>query len=262
MSVELSGFHVECLKKFKGVRALTETGLARVMKSEKAVAKHAISVLLKAGYLKKFGAYEYALTTDGDLRLGGKPPAKSTLKEVTADELEPLNVPDESSKAIEQLEAITGDEAAPDFYGAMAASMGMATDAESVAVAAVDVQADNIVFKSPVDWAFGIVDPTTSPSADNAERQTIPEMGNLQIEKATIAELCEEKPANFETLVRQGLARLNAQLGVQPYHIFDADLKIEACRALSSALVLTEPDVSALLMAISFDLQSINDRTS
>ena len=70
--LELSTFQLSVLEKFNGVRALTETGLARVLKSEKAVARHAITTLKNAGLLKSIGAYEFALTPEGQLRIGGK----------------------------------------------------------------------------------------------------------------------------------------------------------------------------------------------
>jgi hypothetical protein len=65
-------------------------------------------------------------------------------------------------------------------------------------------------------------------------------------------------PADFDTLVRQGMARLNAQMGLQPIAIENAALKVEALEAIAESIGATnEPHVYNLLRAIAQDLQRL-----
>lgn len=61
----------------------------------------------------------------------------------------------------------------------------------------------------------------------------------------------------FERLVRQGLVKLNAQLGVQPVTIENASLKIEAVTKLADTLSGFDKPLSDLLREVSRDLHRI-----
>ncbi len=213
---DLTPFHLTALAKFNGKRALTETGLARELRCEKAVAKHAIRVLLGDGFLKNVGAYEFAITQDGVLKLGGKPKPAPVVKEVKLEELEVIDLPETSR----------------DHVADIAAGMGIVED-----------QSREDLAEAKLNKVVVVPDAQT---ADQLADQLSP--------------LPAAEQADFDTLVLQGLARLNRQLGMQPVTIQDASLKVETLAALADAIGRTEPHVSIVLKAIINDIQHINGR--
>lgn len=198
---DLTPFHLTALAKFNGKRALTETGLARELRCEKAVAKHAIRVLLGDGFLKNVGTYEFAITHHGVLKLGGKP-KPAVVKEVKLEELEVIDLPETSH----------------DHVADIAAGMGIVSD---------QAQAD--VAEAKLNKVVVVSDAQT---ADQLAEQLAP--------------LPAAEQADFDTLVLQGLARLNRQ--------------VETLAALADAIGRTEPHVSIVLKAIINDIQHINGR--
>lgn len=221
MSVEITAFHVSCLQQFVDKRALTETGLARLAKCEKAVAKYAIGVLMKAGFLKRLGAYEYTLTSDGELYLKGKNSGVSSsvivqkpttaakpVKDVTLEELEVLNLPPSDPVGNQKLADTLAD------------------------------QVDKIILAPTEEVMAEVIGERIAPTLPAPEQ------------------------ADFQTLVRQGLARLNKQLGVKLVTIEKADLKVEALTNLSKTLAGFDTALSVLLADVARDIQRVDNRSS
>lgn len=229
---DLTPFHLTALAKFNGKRALTETGLARELRCEKAVAKHAIRVLLGANLLKNVGTYEFAITHDGVLKLGGKPKPAQVVKEVKLEELEVIDLPETSH----------------DHVADIAAGMGIVSDQAQEPCN--EAEAKLAVTKAQADLAEAKLNKVVVvPDAQTADQLA-----------EQLAPLPAAEQADFDTLVLQGLARLNRQLGMQPVTIQDASLKVETLAALADAIGRTEPHVSIVLKAIINDIQHINGR--
>jgi hypothetical protein len=64
-TADLSASHINALSKFYGVRALTETSLARALNVEKAVARHTLTVLASNELVKRYASWEYVITRKG-----------------------------------------------------------------------------------------------------------------------------------------------------------------------------------------------------
>lgn len=275
MITELSPFHVQCLQTFQTVAGLTESALARRMQVEKAVAKFAIKTLHTAGFLRQTSAYNYTIA-DGVLYLKQQKAPKAEaptekpaiVKPVELDTLEVLDIPETDADALQALEAMTGDEDAPDFYGAMAAAMNIAAPYEAIVrdlaaelteQAAVSVKDGDVIidtskmsdatFDKFQTWAANIKVPA-KPAAEPAP----------EFKSAVIAELPAIQQADFGTLVRQGLARLNSQLGLKPVKIDEPKLKVEALTKLSDSLKDFDLPLSVLLNDIARDIQNAADR--
>lgn len=231
-NVELTEFQLAALAKFDGVRALTETGLARVLKCEKAVARHAITTLTKAGLIKAYGAYEFAITSEGQLRLGGKskpdPKAKREADKIPSGESKFKVIEDDFAPALAEVAKTIAPEA---VHSLPAADTSETEPARQVLVVPPE-QAEAVTAQV---WA----------------------------EKPTeLVELNQEAPADFDTLVRQGLARLNAQLGLQPVVIDRLELKIDTLGELAGLVGQVDANLEDLLLAVVKDLQRIADRSS
>lgn len=93
--------------------------------------------------------------------------------------------------------------------------------------------------------------------SESVEKLTASESAVL--EKAVMK---RTKPADFDTLVRQGMARLNAQMGLQPVQIDRLDLKIDTLGELASSISQVDANVADLLLAVVEDLRRIADRSS
>lgn len=97
--IELSPAQLTALSKFEGVRALTSTSLCKLLRCDKAVGNHFMSVLFNSGFLRKLGSYEYYLTKNGlqylrDKKVPAKTPYKPTkdeLKEMDPGDLSIMN---------------------------------------------------------------------------------------------------------------------------------------------------------------------------
>lgn len=84
-----------------------------------------------------------------------------------------------------------------------------------------------------------------------------------QAHEPQFIEISAPERADFDTLVRQGLARLNQQMGLEPLKIKNAVLKIETLRTLAQmAASVDEPQTCQLLTEIAADIQRIADRSS
>lgn len=80
--------------------------------------------------------------------------------------------------------------------------------------------------------------------------------------EAEIVELPAPEQADFDTLVRQGLARLNQRLGMKPVKIDNLRLKIETLTSLAESAGQVDKPVQDILFAIANDLHLFADRTS
>lgn len=297
--IELTAFHFECLKKFAGVRALTETGLARAMHQDKAIVKHAIKTLIGKGVLKQIGPYEFALSHEGSMHLKAKgaaltEPAKASKeKELTpkADSLAKLQALDlpPSDQSLQALADMTGEDVVPDFYKAITegddqlafnvrksgvlniengqAKFTPAPEQEPDPQVPTLPGVDQIVFVESTpegsDKLRSVWNEGTGPGTKPAGEIVYPAPSGDWPQVQAIVELPTPERADFGTLVRQGLARLNAQLGLQPIAIENAALKVETLEAIAESIGATnEPHVYTLLRAIAQDIQRIADRSS
>lgn len=212
---ELTQFHLTALLTFHGKRSLTETSLARFLRAEKAVARHALNVLTSTGMIKKIGPYEWNITPEGAALLEEKEMIKPQ-KKVETRGRKPTTV----SESVARL--ATNESAALE--------KALNTPAAEIATEAVH---------------------SLTPAEQVPEQEPEP-----------MPELIKEAPADFQTLVRQGLARLNAQLGLQPVVIDRLQLKIDTLGELAGVIGQVDANVEDLLLAVVKDLQRIADRTS
>lgn len=224
---DLTPFHLTALLKFNGNRALTETSLAKALNSEKAVARHAINVLKNTGMIKNLGVYEFAITPDGTAKLVEKQLIRAEAKAET----KPRKI-STVSEAVGKMIA-NESEALKDIMNAPAQTVG------------VDVQAEAIVVQQ------------FTPANDEATHHLLAESA-----KPELPALDLNAPADFDTLVRQGLARLNAQLGLAPVVIDRMELKIDTLGELAGVIGQVDTHLEDLLLAVVKDLQRIADRSS
>jgi predicted transcriptional regulator len=229
---DLTPFHLTALLQFHGVRALTETGLARVLKVEKATAKHALNVLTSTELVKRYGSWEYVITKVGTAHLVEKKlikPEKATTKARTISTV---------SEAVGKLVASESK--------ALKKVLAPTADLTEVALADTKHQFDLVVDAASTTIAAEAVH--SLPPADP--------------EPAPMPALDLTAPADFDTLVRQGLARLNAQLGLQPVVIDRLELKIDTLGELAGVIGQVDTHLEDLLLAVVKDLQRIADRSS
>lgn len=233
---DLTPFHLAALLKFYGQRALTETSLAKAVNAEKAVARHAINVLKNTGMIKKLGVYEFTITPEGTTKL--------VEKQLISAKADPK--PRKISTVSEAVGNMVANESAAlkDIMNAPAITVQEQEPASQVLVVPPE-QAEAVTAQV---WAG-------KPYSDMAK-----DLEGVNFSSARPTELPAldlNAPADFDTLVRQGLARLNAQLGLQPAKIDNIDLKIEVLSKLAASAAPVSIDLSLLIAAVAKDLHRI-----
>lgn len=266
---DLTPFHLTALSNFNGKRALTETGLANALNCEKAVARHAINVLKNTGMIKKLGVYEFTITPEGIGKLTEKQLISAkvepkTRKISTVSEAVGKMVASESTALEGIMNAPTITVQEPRLMLAdlehQQNQRWLAEDAaarEIPAEAVHDLPPANQVLVVPPEQAEAV---TAQVWAGKPYSEMAKDLEGVNFSSARTTELPAldlNAPADFDTLVRQGLARLNAQLGLQPVHIENIDLKIEALSKLATSTAPISKELADLVSAISKDLHRI-----
>lgn len=244
---EISQLQFDVLAQLAGVRAATDRSLARALRCELALVRSAIASLLKNSMIIIDVHGEITLAPAGVTHLNANGVAVKKPKEDGLEKLAVLDLPP-SNETLQALAEMTGEDVAPDFYKAITegddqlafnvrksgvlniengqAKFTPAPEQKPDPLAPILPCVDQIVFTAPTgDWGK-VVAPT------------------------------EERP-DFTTLVRNGLERLNRQLGRVDVEIENIDLKIETLAKLSASVETISAETAQILRDVSKDLHRI-----
>jgi hypothetical protein len=221
--------HIKALTHFASAKTLTATGLAKLMQSEKAPAKHAIDQLLNRDLIKSYSPWEYAISEDGRAFLESKG-VKFT---------RPVTRPAKPKRKPATVESAAKKLAERETAGL-----------KGVVTVGVDQQADGLVAGAPQGWA-------SKPYSDMAK-----DLEGVNFSSASTTAPEPAPLASFDILVRKGLERLNHQLGLKPVEIDRLDLKIETLTRMARLIAPIESAVEDVLLSVVEDLRRISDRSS
>jgi hypothetical protein len=267
---EITQLQFDVLTQLAGVRAATDRSLARALRCELALVRSAIASLLKNSMIIIDVHGEITLAPAGVTHLNANGVAVKKPKEDGLEKLAVLDLPP-SNETLQALAEMTGEDAAPDFYKAI--TEGDDQLAFNVRKSGVlNIENGQAKFTPAPEPKPDPEVPTlpgvdqivfTSPSGDWGKVLTVAGLPAHDYGVNRFAEIPAPDRADFATLVRQGLARLNAQMGQQPITIENAALKVETLELLAESIGVTnEPQVYDVLRAIAQDLRRIADRSS
>jgi hypothetical protein len=307
---ELTQFQFDVLVQFAGIRAATDRSLARAMRCEMAVIKHAIAMLLRGGLIAIDLQGEITLAPAGVTHLNAKGVAVKKPKDDSLAKLAVLDLPP-SNETLQALAEMTGADVQPDFYKAITegddqlafnvrksgvlniengqAKFTPAPEQEPDPEVPTLPGVDQIVFvestpegsdKQRSVWNEG-TGPGTKPAGQIVFTAPTGDWGQLEAldlpkikahlgkrQESTqkfldpsigrpFAEVPEPDRPDFTTLVRQGLDRLNKQLGRVDTEIDEIDLKIETLSKLSVSVEKISAETAQILRDVSKDLHRI-----
>jgi hypothetical protein len=276
---EITQFQFDVLAQFAGIRAATDRSLARTMRCEIVMIRAAIAELLRHGLIAVDLHGEITLAPAGVEHLNAKGVAVKKPKEDSMAKLEALDLPP-SNQTLAALAEMTGEDVAPDFYkaitegddqlafnvrkpGVLKIEKGQAKftpdpepkpDQEVPTLPGVD----QIVFSAPTgDW--GRLEAQDLPKIkEHLEKlQKAPQKFLDPSVGRPFSEAPAEERPDFATLVRNGLDRLNKQLGRVDVEIENIDLKIETLAKLSASVEKVSAETAAILRDVSKDLHRI-----
>ncbi len=229
-------------KQFDALRAIfskengcSVLGLTREMKIETVLAKNLVRELLNLDMLTDCGNGNYRASPKGrDVLIAANVPGAERKKtgvpkgrqdQANLAKLEALDLPP-SDQTLRALAEMTGESVVPDFYKAITEGQDQVT---------LNVRQSGVL------------------SFEDGHAKFKPDA-------AQFAELPAPDRADFATLVRQGLARLNENLGRQPIEIKNAALKVEALNGLAEAFAGFDASIFVLLKDIAQDIQRASEK--
>jgi hypothetical protein len=248
---EITQFQFDVLAQFAGIRAATDRSLARAMRCELVMIKSAIAALLKNSMIIIDMHGEITLAPAGVTHLNANGVTVKKPKEDSMAKLEALDLPP-SNQTLAALAEMTGKDVAPDFYKAITEGDNQLT---------FDVRKSGVLNIENGQAKF-----TPSPEQEpDQEVPTLPGVDQIVFSAPTgdwgkvaaVAAIPAEERPDFATLVRNGLERLNKQLGRVDVEIENIDLKIETLAKLSASVEKVSAETAAILRDVSKDLHRI-----
>lgn len=250
MKPNLSPKQKEALQFFLNKKnGCSTTSLAREMKCDKALAAGLIRAMTDLGALNENGNGMFTISREGRQALG----APDIPDPHDVGKLEALDLPP-SKQTLQALAEMVSEDVMTKFEQARA---------EGLDQVSFNVKKSGVLNIENGQATF-TPDPEPAPSPE-PQTPTLPGADQIVFTAPTgdWGKLPAPDRADFATLVRQGMARLNAQLGLQPVAIENAALKVETLEFLAESIGATnEPHVYTLLRAIAQDVQRISERSS
>lgn len=270
-NVELTTTQKSALTAFQSKGQMTQLRLSIVLGCEKALARNVTMQLIELGLVTDYKNGQYNINAAGKAAL--KIPSGKTTFKVIEDEpapakQEPVLLADLEFQQNQRF--LAADAAARKIEDEAVHSLPAADTSEPVTFPAPGGPIGETVAVAVVDGFVGDdseVDAVLAASVEQEPARQVlvvpPEQADQLAEKPTeLVELNQAAPADFDTLVRQGLARLNQRLGMQPVHIDKMGLKVETLQALANSIGPVDPSVQELLLLIAADLRMIAARSS